>query len=131
MRRPLLIPLTFIVAVATFFGGWELTYPSDSDPKNFRYVFWKAGVWKMNLDTATATMVGDANRDKLVVGKSVSELRERFGFLLNPSQTTEYLRSCNQTPTWKDQKVLFLRNSPWMVVFEGDRATNLVLCKGY
>ena len=89
MRRPLLILLIFIVVLGAFFGGWELTYPSDSDPKNFRYVFWKAGARKMDLDAATAALVGDANRDKLVVGKSVSELRVRFGFLLDPSQKTE------------------------------------------
>ena len=131
MRRRVLIPLTIIVAVGAFFGGWAVTYPDQNDPKNFRYVFWKVGVWKMDLDTATGAMVGDASRDKLVVGKSVSELRWRFGFLLEPSQVTEYYRRCNQSLAWKDKKVFYLRNSPWMVVLEGERATDLVLCKGY
>ena len=30
-----------IVAAVTFFGGWALTYPSSSDPKNLKYVLWK------------------------------------------------------------------------------------------
>jgi hypothetical protein len=44
-------------------GGWEqfavvaVTYPSDSDPKNIRYVLWKNGLYGMNLDTATGTMI--------------------------------------------------------------------------
>jgi hypothetical protein len=33
----------FIVAVV----GWELTYPSESDPKNIKYVLWKTG-WYQN-----------------------------------------------------------------------------------
>ena len=34
-----------------------MTYPSDSDPKNIRYVLWKNGLYEMNLDTATGTMI--------------------------------------------------------------------------
>jgi hypothetical protein len=34
-----------------------VTYPSDSDRKNIRYVFWKNGLYGMNLDTATGTMI--------------------------------------------------------------------------
>jgi len=34
-----------------------VTYPSDSDPKNIRYVLWKNGLYEMNLDTATGTMI--------------------------------------------------------------------------
>ena len=131
IKRRILIPVIIIAAIAIFFGGWELMYPAQVEPKGIRYVFWKAGMWNMDLDTAMATMVGDADRNKLVVGKTVAELQTRFGVLLDPSQTTEYYRRCNQTSDWEDKKVLFLRNSPWMVVFEGDRATDLVLCKGY
>ena len=56
----------FIVA----FVGWELTYPSESDPKNLKYVLWKAGLYRMNLDSVTDTMIGDSGREKLVVGKT-------------------------------------------------------------
>jgi hypothetical protein len=37
--------------------GGAVTYPSDSDRKNIRYVFWKNGLYGMNLDTATGTMI--------------------------------------------------------------------------
>lgn len=131
MRRAALILLVTMGLVATFFTGWVVVYPSSDDPKNFRYVLWKAGIYKMNLDDVTAVMTRAVSPDKLVVGKSVSELRERFGFLLDPSQTTEYYRECNATPAGRNKHVRFLRNSPWMVIFDGDKATGLVLCKGY
>jgi len=34
-----------------------VTYPSDSDPENIRYVLSKNGLYGMNLDTATGTMI--------------------------------------------------------------------------
>ena len=110
--------------------GWELTYPSESDPKNIKYLLWKAGLYRMNLDSATGTMIGDASRDKLVVGKTKTQLRERFGYLLMPADAGQYLRGCYQASSWKNRDALFIRKSPWMVVFDGDRAVELVLVKG-
>lgn len=107
-----------------------MTYPSDSDPKNIKYVLWKAGLYKINLDIAVDTMVGDAARDKMVVGKTKTQLRNRFGYLLTPADASQYLRDCYGNSYWKGRNVLFIRNSPWMVVFDGDIATNLVLVKG-
>jgi hypothetical protein len=108
---------------------WVLTYPDDSDPKNIKYVCWKAGLYRMNLDTATGTMIGDGERDRLVVGKTRAQLRDRFGLLLTLDDASQYLKSCYQSSGWKEKDVLFIRQSPWMVVFHGDRATGLVLMK--
>jgi hypothetical protein len=131
MKRGMLTPVSIaLVAVVIIFGAWALIYPSTNDPKNLRYVLWKTGVYRMNPDMATETMIGDAGRDKLVIGKTDSQLRGRFGFLLEPAEASQYLRSCYQSSPWKDRRVLFIRNGPWMVVFEGDKATNLVLIKG-
>jgi hypothetical protein len=107
-----------------------LTYPSASDPKNIEYVFWKAGLYRLNPDTAVETMIGDASRDKLVLGKTKIELRNKFGYLVKPGDASEYLRGCYENSSWKDKDVLFIRQSPWMIVFDGDRATSLVLVKG-
>jgi hypothetical protein len=117
-----------LTALVIFLGGWEVTYPSPGDPKNIRYVLWKAGLYKMDLDLATGTMVGDPARDKLIIGKTEAALRSRFGYLLTPLDASPYLKTCSSP--WKDTKVLFIRNSPWMVVFNGDKATDLVLIKG-
>jgi hypothetical protein len=115
-----------IVAVV----GWELAYPSESDPKNIKYVLWKTGLYQMNLDSVTGPMIGDPGREKLVVGKTKSQLQERFGYLLPPADASPYLRDCYQDSSWKNRDVEFIRKSPWMVVFDGDRATELILVKG-
>ncbi len=111
-------------------GGWALMYPSSSDPKNIKYVLWKAGLYRVNLEVATTAMIGDTGRDKLVVGKTKAQLRDRFGPLVSAAETSPYLRSCYQNSSWKDRDVLFIGASPWMVVFDGDKATSLVLIKG-
>lgn len=128
MRRRMLISV-IVVGVVVFFGGWALTYPSP-DPKSIKYVLWKADLYKLNLDEATGTMVGDPNRNKLVVGKTKGQLRDKFGPLLSPAEASLYVRGCYQNSSWKDKNVLFIGQSPWMVVFDGDKATNLVLVKG-
>ena len=110
--------------------GWAATHPSLSDPKNIKYVLWKNGLYEMNLDAATDTMIGDGSREKLVIGKSKVQLRERFGYLSTPADVSQYLRGCYQTSAWKSSDALFIRNSPWMVIFDGDKATELVLIKG-
>src|ERR1700685_2283719 len=117
------LALTFLAAVIIV---WALSFPSDADPKNIKYVLWKNGLYEMNLDAATNTMIGDGNREKLVIGKSKVQLREKFGYLSTPADVSQYLRGCYQTSAWKDRDALFIRNSPWMVIFDGDKATELV-----
>jgi hypothetical protein len=122
--------VTFVLAlVLVCGGGWVLLYPSG-DPKNIKYVLWKAGFHTLNLDTATDTMIGDANRDKLVLGRTKAQLRERFGFLLSPAEAAPYFRGCYQDSSWKNRDVVFIRRSSWVVVSDGDKAEGLVLIKG-
>lgn len=128
--RPMRIAIVSIVLVLIFGAGWYLMYPSSGDPKNMKYVFWKVGIYKMDLDLATGTMIGDAHRNKLVLGKTEAQLRSRFGYLLTPTDASPYLRSCYENSSWKDRRVVFIRNSPWMVVLDGDKAVDLVLIKG-
>jgi hypothetical protein len=119
-----------LLLIAVSLAAWIMLYPSASDPKNPQYLLWKLGLWRMDLDTATGTMIGDGHHNKLVIGKSEIQLRNKFGYLLPPAEATDYLRSCYRTSPWRDKKVLFIRSSPWMIVFDGDVATNLVLVKG-
>ena len=127
LTRTVAVVLAFFTVMVIV---WAVTYPSGSDPKSIKYVLWKNGLYRMNPDTATGTMIGDGNREKLVIGKTKVQLRERFGYLLTPENTSQYLRGCYQTSAWKDRDALFIRNSPWMVIFEGDKAAELVLIKG-
>ena len=128
MKR-LMLMFVIIGGIFAFFGCWALMYPSP-DPKSIKYVLWKADLYKLNFDEATGTMVGDGNRDKLVVGKTKAQLRDKFGSLLSPADASQYLRECYQNSAWKDKDVLFIGQSSWMVVFDGDKATTLVLIKG-
>jgi hypothetical protein len=130
MGRRMRIAIFLFALLVVCTGGWALLYPSSNDPKNIKYVFWKAGLYRVNLDAATAAMVGDPSRDKLVVGKTKAQLRNRFGSLLSPAEASAYLRGCYENSSWKDRDVLFIGQSAWMVVFEADKATNLVLVKG-
>jgi hypothetical protein len=128
--RHMRIVIFLFALLVVCIGGWALMYPSSGDPKNIKYVFWKAGLYRVNLDVATTAMVGDPSRDKLVVGKTKTQLRDRFGLLLSPAEASPYLRGCYQNSSWKDRDVLFIGQSSWMIILDGDKATNLVLIKG-
>jgi hypothetical protein len=92
MTNPRLrIAVIVLVFALVFLAGWLLMYPSSGDPKNIKYVLWKAGLYKMNPDVALATMIGDADRDKLVLGKTKEQLSNQFGFLLLPADASPYL----------------------------------------
>ena len=120
-----MVSILILIVVA-----WVLMYPPDSDPKGIEYVLWKSGVYSMNVDNAVGLMVGDPKRDKLVVGKTKEQLRHRFGYLLTLADASPYLRGCYLDSSRKGRDVLFIRSSPWMVVFDGDKAIELVLVKG-
>ena len=130
MRKPVARAVALVVAFSIVVViVWTLTYP-EPDPKNIKYVLWKHGLYRMDLDTASDTMIGDASREKLVLRKTKAKLREKFGYLSTLSEASPYLRGCYQNSGWKGTDVLFIRKSPWMIVFNGDEATKLVLIKG-
>jgi hypothetical protein len=124
------IVVAVLISIAAPVAVWILTYPSASDPKNIRYVLWKHGLYRMDIDTASGIMIGDANSEMLVLGKTKVELREKFGYLSTLPVASPYLRGCYESSDWNGKDVLFIRNSPWMIVFSGDKATQLVLIKG-
>ena len=123
------IAVMVILMVTLIVGAWYFTYPGP-DPKGVKYVMWKAGLYKMDSELAVSIMVGDAHRDKLVVGKTEEQLQQRFGRLLTLDEVSEYYRD-GYNLYWKGSEVRFIRNSPWMIVFNHGRASKLVLMKGY
>ncbi|MGH9746783.1 MAG: hypothetical protein ACRD59_11815 [Candidatus Acidiferrales bacterium] len=131
--RHLRLRISFILVsfVVVFLAGWLALYPSSSDPKNIKYVLWKAGFYRLDPDIALATMIGDPPREGLVLGKTKAELRDKFSSLVTPADASPYLEGCYQGSSWKDKHdVLFIRQSSWMVVFDHGKATDLVLIKG-
>lgn len=129
-----------IILTLTTFVVWLHTYPDNSDPKNIYYVLWKHGLNSdMDPDSALAAMSHDTWPVKQVQGLNRQQLAARFGYLRTLDEAAPYLRGCYSTPgsigrqetQGKVNDVLFLRDSPWMVVMKDGKAVDLVLCKGY
>jgi hypothetical protein len=130
MKKAVKLTVASIVALVILFAAaWVGTYRSG-DPKNIQYILWKAGLYKLDLSVATDTMIGDGHSDRLVIGKTKAQIEKRFGPLLTLEQASPYERACYENEGWKDTHVLFIARSSWMVVFDGDKATDLVLIKG-
>jgi hypothetical protein len=127
--------LSFCVFIA-----WVKLYPEDYDPKNIDYVLWKHGLnANMNLDHALGGMTHDTWAVNIVKGMSKEQLKTRFGYFRSVEEATPYLRLCYTTPDTTGElgvqphgkEVVFLGDSAWMVILDGGKAVDLVLCKGY
>jgi hypothetical protein len=115
--------------LALTLGAWQISYPDHNDPKNLRYTFWKRGLASFDLDQACGTMIEDRNARSLVIGKSKEQLQGRSGFLTRPSEAGPYLERAYAVHG-KGQDAAYIRRSPWLVIFHGGRATDLILMKG-
>lgn len=119
-------------------AAWLETYPDSSDPKNIYYVLWKHGLnINMDIDSALGAMSHDASALKRVKGLTIAQMKDRFGYVRTLDETTPYLRACHSTPRGhaetqgNREDVVFLRDSPWIVVLQNGKAVDLILCKGY
>jgi len=122
------------------FVAWLEIYPDSVDPKNIYYVLWKHGLNNnMNIDSALVAMSYDVWPVRQVQGLSREQLKIRFGYIRTLDEPTPYLQGCYSTlgaagqleTQGKRENVTFLRDSPWMVVIENEKAVDLILCKGY
>jgi len=110
-------------------AAWTSVHRSGEDPRSLKYVLWKHHLYKLDPDTAIHAMILDTDRDRLAVGKTKAELLDQFGFLMPAADASPILRDCYESSPWNEKSVLFIRTSAWMVVFEGDRGSELVLMK--
>jgi hypothetical protein len=131
MTRPLWTRIVAfsLIAVTFVISGWVYLHLEDGDPKNIKYILWKAGLYKADLDFVTFTMLRDPNRNGLVVGKRKEDLSQKFGRLLTLSEASPYYQM-GYNEYYQGEDVLFIKDCPWMIVFQDDKATNLVLMKG-
>lgn len=130
--KSLWMRITVVVLALVFFfvAGWAFLYPYP-DRRNIKYVFWKAGLYRLNLVQAEGEMILDPHRDNIVIGKTKAQLERRFGRLTPLADATEYARFCCQHGAdCKDAMFLDDGPAPWMIVFQGDKAAELVLIKG-
>ena len=119
-----------LVLMFVFFVGWAFMYPFP-DQRNIKYVFWKAGLYRLNLAQAEGEMISDPHRDNIVIGKTKAQLERRFGRLIPLADATEYAKFCCQHGS-ECKNATFVDDGPalWMIVFRGDKATALFLMKG-
>jgi hypothetical protein len=103
-------------------------------------VLWKHGLNNnMDIDSALVAMSHDVWPARQVQGLTREQLKDRFGYMRTLDEATPYLRGCYSTPGAagqvetrdKRENVVFLRDSPWMVVMGNEKAVDLILCKGY
>jgi hypothetical protein len=131
-----------LLGISLSFGlllAWVELYPEDYDPKNIDYVLWTHGLNRnMNLDHAVGGMTHDTWAVRLVEGRSKDELKNRFGFIRTLAEARPYDQLCYSPVTFGERgvhafgkEVVFLRDSDWMVILDGGKAVDLVLCKGY
>jgi hypothetical protein len=125
MKRSVL----FFVATISLVALWWALFPDKYDRKNPHYVAWKYHLLPMEGSRAASIVAIDADRDRLVLGKTKEELQQRFGFVLTVDQVRPYLRVyCAATRPGKD--VLFLNSNDLMVVMNQGRAVEIIVCKG-
>ncbi len=83
-----------LVSVATaallllVIAGWEMIFPAPYDPRNPRYLLWKAGLWRISYEQATDTLMLDVKRERLIIGKTRAQLDESY-----PLLEVDHLRS--------------------------------------
>jgi hypothetical protein len=138
-RRIVVSALFVTAAILLSFIAWKGLYPEDGDPKNIDYVLWKHGLnARMNLDHAVGGMTHDTWAVNIVKGMSEEQLKTRFGYLRSLGEVTPYLQECYAPDTVGElgvraqgKRVVFLRDSWWMVILDDGKAVDLVLCKGY
>jgi hypothetical protein len=117
------IPLLLVVS-------WAALFQDDYDPKSFQQILWRHDLWKIDKDRALSIMTHAPNPDSLVVGKTRSEISNKFGPLTPMSEVSSYVRSCASQEELSSGNAMMLRHSDWKVTFSGDRAIRLTLVKG-
>lgn len=140
MRMTVIIVSAVGLLMASIYGVWLALYPEEYDPKNLHYVLWKHGLsQRINLDNAVGGMTHDTWAVNIVKGMSKEQLNQRFGYIRTLDEAGPYLRLCYTLPDTVGElgisphgkEAVFLRDSHWMVVLDGGKAADLVLCKGY
>ena len=123
--------IAFAVGVALLvclLGVWSYLEPVPSG-KCPQYVLWKLGLIQINRRVIFSSMVRDSHRDQLVIGYTIAELESRFGRLRTRDEATSAQKE--RIAGWLlDKDIRWLDDSPWLVIFEHGRTTELHFLKG-
>jgi len=120
---------SFLIGFAAL-AIWQALFHGAGDRKDLRYQGWKLGIYPMDLDQATSTMIGDVHPERLVVGKTKDQLIKKFGYATPIDQAPQYVKYCFFNSPYYGKQVFMLRHSNWMVLMKDGRAEQLLLVKG-
>jgi hypothetical protein len=127
--RVAVIALAVATFVALALAAWS-SLPDREDHRGPRYVLWKHGLLPFDPTVVYPAMVGDVDRDRLVVGLTMDELRSRFGVLRSRAESTVEYQRHYADHFFVDQQVVWLGDSAWLLVMSNGRAASLHLMKG-
>lgn len=127
-----MLSLILIVACipCLFAAGWMSLYNGYYDPKNVAFLLWRHDLWKIDKDRALSIMTHAPDPASLVIGRTRSQVEDKFGPLTPMSEASAYVRGCASQEELTSGNSVMLRHSEWMVTFSGDRAIKLTLVKG-
>jgi len=126
----LLIAFGLVAALPATLGLWVALAPGSDNVHGPRYVLWKAGLLSFNADVVYQAMVADHDREALVLGLSVGELQERFDHLRARAGATADYQQQFSDRLYLDHDILWLGDSPWLVILKNGRAAELLVMKG-
>jgi hypothetical protein len=113
-----------------FVACWAALFHDDYDRKSLQQILWRHDLWKIDKDRSLSIMTHAPDPDSLVVGKTRSQIEDKFGPLTPMSEASAYVRGCATQEELTSGNSVMLRHSEWMVTFSGDRAVKLTLVKG-
>lgn len=128
IRKQFAFFITVLISATLAFWLWWVCANKTGEFHEVQYLLWRNGVFRFDPTVVYYGMIGDKNREDLVVGLSVSELESKFK-LLRPvdDATSEQEYYSKQL---EGQDVRWLGDSHWLVIFKNGRATELRLMKG-
>ena len=128
MTRRWILRLSMILIAALVLTAGVALGTADSHHTNAKYILWKHHLWPYNRDLALDYFNVDVDFRRSLNGKTRAQLQRWFP-VLNPVDPNDgYLPYCGPlvwTPgfVWIDQ-------TRWGVVFEGNQVKDIVLFKG-
>ena len=120
--------LILLVLAAVILGGGGFVFSVRHFSWN--YVCVKYGlVEKADLDSAFyQSMLLDRDRDSLVEGLTVEQLRKRFGLLRRGDSVSDYQRPYERFETFDEH--VWVGDGPWMIRLKDGKGVELALVKG-
>ena len=117
-----------IISVAVVVGIASLVAIDDNHKTNLKYLMWKHHLVRYEPKLALRYFNVDAEFRLSLIGKTRTEVEAWFPILRQIDKEDSYLPTCGEA-VWKPGFV-WIDSSRWGIVFENDRARDIILFKG-